>query len=157
MTRQLIIFFTLLFFLVSCKKDVEIFDNYNFDSGEYKLYACLDEGTPTEFVSKTDDFIITDTKTLKEIKNIWKLHLTNDRWACGTNYSLYLMKEDTCVDLLQINMECEFLMCNKGYFFFPKNLLTIHENSLVKFSRDSAKVFRENIKIKQLFRKGIFK
>ncbi len=136
-------------FLVSCKKDVEIFDNYNFDSGEYKLYSCLDEGTPTEFVSKTGDFIITDTKTLKEIKNNWKLHLTNDRCACGTNYSLYLMKADTCVDLLQINMECEFLMCNKGYFFFPKNLLTIHENSLVKFSRDSAKkVFRENIKIK---------
>jgi len=157
MTRQFILYFFLSIFFYSCKDDIQIFDKFDLASGQYKIVGLQTEGTPTKFVIDVGDFIISDKKTLSKIQDDWRIHLTDDRWACGTNYELYLLKTDTCVDILQINLECEFLTCKKGYFYFPADLLTKHEKSIQKISRDSALAFRDSLRTKRLFRQDVFK
>lgn len=144
MKRLLLLFLTVILFL-SCKEKVQIFEGYNFNSGEYSLHGILSEGGPTYFTEEIGDFIITDTVVLNKIQKDWKVSPTNKRMPCGFSYIIVLIKGDSCVKDFEINLDCEYLVCDKGWFDFPAKLLNKYDKSVVKVPREEAREFHEKL------------
>jgi len=148
MTRKLLFFLTIFLFLSCGKtndKNIQFFEKYDFNSGNYKLYGLLTEGGVTSFTEKVGDFSIEDTTVLNKIKQDWKIHLTDKRMSCGFSYIMVLMKNDSCVYHFDINLECEYLSCEKGWFEFPADLMTKYENSLTRVPRQVAITFHDTL------------
>lgn len=149
MKNKHILYLLIIFLFISCKtsKDVNIpfFDKYDFNSGNYKLYGILSEGNSTSFTEKVGDFVIEDIATLNKIKNDWQIHPTDKRIACGYSYIMVLMKADSCVYHFDINLDCEYLTCEKGWFEFPAKLINKYENSVIKVQREAASAFQDTL------------
>jgi hypothetical protein len=139
-----LIFVTALL-LASCTKKEQMLSDYDFNSGQYKLYAIQEEGEPTEFVRQHPNFKITDLTTLNKFKEEWKLEQFENTWACGLNYSFYLMKNDSCVNKFGVNMECGFLNTGKGSYLFDEELISKYKSSIIDLPKDSAKIFENKI------------
>lgn len=139
--RKVLLLILSIIFLISCGKKVQIFKEYDFNSGEYSLHGILSEGDPSYFTEEIGDFIITDTVVLNKIKNEWKVSLTDKRMPCGYSYVIVLMKGDSCVNDFGINLECEYLCCDEGWYNFPAKLLNKYDKSVVKVPREEARKF----------------
>lgn len=132
-------------FSVSCGKKVQVFEKYDFNSGEYSLHGILSEGDPSYFTEEIGDFLITDTVVLNNIKNDWKISLTDKRMPCGDSYILVIMKGDSCVSHFGINLECEYLTYGEDWYNFPARLLNKYDNSVIKVSRQEASAFQDTL------------
>jgi hypothetical protein len=156
MTKQILYILTIIL-LVSCRtykgNDIRFFEKYDFNSGDYKLYGLLTEGGRTSFTEKVGDFVISDTVTLNKIKHDWQIHPTDKRMACGYSYIMILMKDDSCVYHFNINLDCEYLTCEKGWFEFPEGMLNKYENSLTRVPRQVASAFHDTLISRHAFDK----
>ena len=156
MTRQILYILTIIL-SISCGtpkgKDIRFFEKYDFSSEDYKLYGILTEGGSTSFTEKVGDFVISDTVTLNKIKRDWQIHLTDKRMPCGYSYIMILMKSDSCVYHFDINLDCEYLTCEKGWFEFPEGLLNKYENSVTKVPRQVASAFHDTLISRNTFDK----
>lgn len=118
--------------LVSCQesleKEIVLFSNYDFNSGEYKLVFYGDEGGIIENYYK---FYIDDVKTLNEIKKQWIFTKKSDIYSCGYSYSMDLLKKDSVIFSKSINVECEYM---SGWIYFPKAFLLNHKKSFKKIN-----------------------
>ena len=141
----------ILFVGCSNKQNIRFFEGYDFNSGNYKLYGILTEGGPTNFTENVGDFVILDTVTLNKIKQDWEIHLTDKRMPCGYSYIMVLMDKDSCVYHFDVNLDCEYLTCEKGWFEFPAKLLNKYEKSVVKISRQEARTFHDTLISKHVF------
>ena len=141
----------MLFVGCSNKKSIHLFEEYDFNSGNYKLYGILTEGGPTNFTENVGNFVVLDTVILNKIKQDWKIHSTNKIMPCGYSYLMVLMDKDSCVYHFGVNLDCEYLTCEKGWFKFPAKLLNRYEKSVVKISRQEANAFHDTLISKRAF------
>lgn len=148
MTKQLLYIFTIIL-SIGCGtptgNNIQLLEKYDFNSGDYKLYGLLTEGGSTYFTEKVGDFVISDTVTLNKIKRDWRIHFTDKRMPCGYSYLMVLMKDDSCVYHFDINLDCEYLTCEKGWFEFPEELLNKYEKSVTKVPRQVASAFQDTL------------
>jgi len=125
---------TVLFSNCSNSQNISIFEEYDFNSGNYKLYGIVTKMDGTGFVENVGDFVIEDTVTLNKIKQDWKLCPTDKARPHNYMYSIRLAENDSNVFYFDINLDYEYLTCKKGGFEFPADLLNKYENSVVKIS-----------------------
>lgn len=148
MKRILFLFFLLILF-VSCSRKIQVFDKYDFNSGDYVLYGLVYDGDATEFTNRVGDFIIKDVSTLKRIQSEWTIYTTNRRMLCGHSYIFFLMKGDSCVNQFKVNLECEYLTFDddEDWYNFPAELLHKYEKSMIRISKEEAGEFMKNRKL----------
>lgn len=129
MAKYLLFSFLLL---ISCQesleKEIVLFSNYDFNSGEYKLVFYGNEGGIIENYYK---FYIDDVKTLNEIKKQWIFTKKSDIYSCGHSYSMDLLKKDSVIFSKSINVECEYM---SDWIYFPKAFLLNHKKSFKKIN-----------------------
>jgi hypothetical protein len=156
MKRQLIFILTTIL-LFSCgkqnEKGIQVFEGYDFNTGDFKLYGLITEGGSTSFTEKVGDFVVSDTVTLNRIKRDWQIYPTDKRMPCGYSYIIVLMQGDSCVYHFNINMDCEYLTCEKGWYEFPADLMNKYENSVTKVPRDVANAFHDMLISRHTFDK----
>jgi len=138
-----------LFFLFSCDEPLdqkyEIFDDYNFNSGEYKLYCFGVEG---KWVDGIRNFVIQDVEILNKIKSDWIFSYKTDKMACGFGYLIALVHKDSVVKRMDVNIEAEYMTCDKGWIRFPESYLSDY--------KEDFKIL-EDIEAKRLFKRYISK
>lgn len=117
------------------------------------MYGLLTEGGSTSLTEKVGDFVISDTIKLNKIKSDWQIHLTEKRMPCGYSYIMILMKVDSCVYHFDINLDCEYLTCEKGWFEFPTDLMNDYENDVIKVPREVARTFHDTLISRHTFDK----
>lgn len=134
--------------LISCSsqpKDYKPFADYDFNSGDYKLYGFISEGGGGDFFNKHKDFYIDNVDILNEIKSTWTFDSTEKRMACGFEYILCLVKTDSLVIDLSINSECNYMISDTWYDFNP-NLWTIIPDKQIKhLDRETARQIQEQL------------
>ena len=148
MKRIFFLLFILILF-VSCSKKIEVFNKYDFNTGDYVLYGLISMGGPTEFTDRVGDFKIQDVSTLKRMQSDWVLYTTNRRMPCGYSYDFFLMKGDSCVNKFSANLECKYIIFYdfEGWYNFPPKLLHKYEKSMIKISEEEAREFMKNRKL----------
>jgi hypothetical protein len=76
-SKKLIAIFGLLFLMIfvsGCNKNYQIFEEYNFNSGEYQLYGFVTQQalhSETPFAINKKNFVITNKETLNQMKQTW--------------------------------------------------------------------------------------
>ncbi len=141
--------------MISCKssneKSIQLLDKYDFNTGKYKLYGIICEAKPTNFSNKVESFVVEDTITLNKIKHDWQICYTDKRMPCGITYMMVLMKDDSCVYNFGINLECDYLICNLGWFEFPEKLMNKYENLVKRIPNEVAFALHDTLIKKHTF------
>ncbi|MDL2312679.1 hypothetical protein LJC68_07370 [Bacteroidales bacterium OttesenSCG-928-B11] len=145
------LFATILFIGCSHGETIRFFEEYDFNSGNYKLYGILSEGGETCFTENVGDFVVLDTVTLNKIKQDWEIHHTNKRMPCGYSYLMILMEGDSCVYDFGVNLDCKYLTCDKGWFQFSPKLLNKYKKMVLRISREEAKALQDTLISKHVF------
>lgn len=105
-----------------------IFDNFDFESGDYKLYATFWRNEWGEsFADTLGIFYVEERALLNEIKNDWYFPETWDAHECGYHYVFYLTYKDSIMKELHLNIECNSLVEDStSYVFNVEKLRKLH-------------------------------
>ncbi|WP_159477073.1 hypothetical protein [Chryseobacterium sp. 18068] len=124
-TRIVIAIFSLII-LSNCKKKllqpISFFENYDLNSGKYKLEAYQVEG---KIIDDYKKFYIDDPEVLNKMKKQWVFKYKSEVMPCGFGYELHLIKDKKIIKKTLVNIDCEYM---EGWIYFPKEYLTDHKN-----------------------------
>lgn len=130
------------------RKNYKIFEEYHFDSGEYKLYGFVTQIAlhgETPFAINKKNFVITDIVTLNQMKQSWKLKPWRKRQCkCGSTYILVLMKGSKYIKHFSVNFDCEYLTKEDWYHFSPK-LLTKYQKNMISISDIEVQALKDSL------------
>ncbi|MFC0878976.1 hypothetical protein ACE01N_20445 [Saccharicrinis sp. FJH2] len=133
---------------ISCSKnpsDYKPFSDFDFKTGEYRLYGFIHEGGGSDFFDLHKDFYIESISVLDSIQTTWIFDSTNKRMPCGWEYELCLVHQDSLVKLLKVNTDCKYLI-SKGWFEFNPDLWNqIPTDKVMHLDREEARNIRENL------------
>ena len=131
---------------IGCSKtptDYKPFSDFDFKTGEYRLYGFIHEGGGSDFFNLHKDFYIESISVLDSIKATWVFDSTDKRMPCGWEYELCLVRHDSLVKVLKVNTECSYLI-SKGWFeFYPDLWNKIPVDKVVHLKREEAINLRE--------------
>jgi hypothetical protein len=89
---------------------VQVFENYDFNSGEYELFGeYWSDFQRNSLADSIGAFSIKDTVILNQIKNSWKFE-TSAPYECGYDYTLYLTKNDSIIKTFDLNIKCNSMV-----------------------------------------------
>ncbi len=149
-TLQLII---LIFLSNIAFGQVEFFKDYDFESGEYYLLGTRSESDRNDLADSLGEWYTDDISVLKEFKTEWTFKEPGKKYACGYHYVVYLCKNGLALESFAINLNCNEIVGDKGYFYFETSKLSKFINKLKKPYRlikkfesiDSARIYRMNV------------
>jgi len=150
-SKKIIAIFYLLFLMIlvsGCKKNYQIFVEYNFDSGEYQLYGFVTQEAlhgETPFAISKKNFVITNKETLNQMKQTWKLKpWRKGSPKCGSTYIMVLMKGSIYVKHFGVNFDCGYLTIENWHQFYPE-LLTTYQKNIISISEIEVQTIKETL------------
>jgi len=115
-----------LIILSNCKEKlpqtISFFENYDLNSGKYRLEAYQVEG---KSIDGFKNFYIDNAETLSKIKKQWVFKYKSEIMPCGFEYELHLVENHKIVKKTLVNIDCEYM---EGWIYFPKEYLTDYKN-----------------------------
>ena len=123
--KSLILSILLILIFSGCSKNLDnkivFFKDYNFNSGDFRLYGFGGEGTGIDDVR---NFVIQDSVTLNQIKKKWIFKYKSDVMPCGFDYHFVLIEKDRMLKQFNVNLDCEYMTFEKKWLKFPKHYLS---------------------------------
>lgn len=131
----------ILFLLMGCKErldvDYKIFGDYNFNSGDYALYAF---GLDGEMIKGKKNFYINSPAVLSELKGRWVFQYKGSIEPCGFGYLFALVHEGKPVEKFNIAMECDYLRNGTKWVYFPASLLLDFQDKFIPLEDDEVEI-----------------
>lgn len=118
----------------------QLLKDYDFNKGGYYLLGIRSEIARNNKLADTlGNFYTNEIKTLNEFKKEWVFKKPSPQYACGYHYTVHICKNGNSIEEFSINLECNEIATDKGYFYFDLNKLRIFKNNLKKAykSRDN--------------------
>ncbi len=138
----------LMIFVSGCNKNYQIFEEYNFNSGEYQLYGFVTQQalySETPFAINKKNFVITNKETLNQMKQSWNLKpWRKGSPKCGSTYIMVLMKGSRYVKHFGVNFDCGYLTIENWYQFSPK-LLTNDQKNIIPISEIEVQALKDTL------------
>jgi hypothetical protein len=97
---------------ISCSKnpsDYKPFSDFDFTTGEYRLYGFIHEGGGSDFYDLHKDFYIESISVLDSIKATWIFDSTDKRMPCGWEYELCLVHQDSLIKVIKDREEARMI------------------------------------------------
>lgn len=110
----------------------QVFKDYDFTSGDYSLYFIDLDVEIKRFESEdvilgekyvSEDFYISDSSLLFDLKEKWTFEEVNYQYECGYDYFGYLTYKDSIISEIHINTECGELITSWGIYSVNENFL----------------------------------
>ncbi len=101
---------------------INVFDSYDFNSGDYSLYILSDKIVQSENKS---NYYTNDKEILKKLKNLWDVNQIS-YGRCSPGYILYLLKKDSICLKFKISTKCEDLFLFKTQYKFNSKDLFVN-------------------------------
>ena len=114
---------TLLLLTVSAYGQTQILKNYDFNKGGYYLLGTFSESDRSTLRDSIGEFYTDDISILNKFKKDWTFKKPGKRYACGYHYEIFICKQGEILESFSINLNCEEIVTDKGYFYFDPNLL----------------------------------
>lgn len=115
--------FVLLFTSLYAKTQTQIFKDYNFNEGGYSIVGTYLESDENFLQDSLGEFYTDDIAILNQFKNTWVFNKPSPKYACGYHYSISLCKNGESIQSFAINLNCNEIVTDDAYFFFPDKLL----------------------------------
>ena len=110
--------------------------DYDFDKGGYYILGALSESDPNGLADSLGLFYTNDIATLNQIKKEWVFKKPGKKYACGYHYIVHICKDGKSLEDFAINLNCNEIVGNKGYFYFNSNKLRVFKDSFKKMYAD---------------------
>jgi hypothetical protein len=117
----------------------QLLKNYDFDKGGYYLLGLRSESDRNGLVDSLGDFYSGDIKILNSIKKEWTFKKPSPQYACGYHYNILICKDGLEIEHFSINLNCNEIATDKGYFFFETRQLRMFKENFKKPFKKSEK------------------
>lgn len=149
---------TILFIVLIVVSDltfgqVAFFKDYDFEEGGYSLLGKRSKSDRNELAGSLGEWYTDDISILNEFKSEWVFTEPGEMYACGYHYVVHLCKNGVSLESFAINLNCNEIVSDKGYFYFDNSKLSKFKDTLKKPNRerktfnhiDSARNYHANI------------
>lgn len=109
-----------------------VFDEFDFDSGEYTLIGTLSESNKNGLQDSLGAFYTSDIEVLKEFKKEWVFTEESPFYFCGYHYIIRILKKGENIEEFFINLNCNMISTQKGYYRFDSKKLRLFLGRLNK-------------------------
>jgi len=121
--KTIILNITLLFLTVSTYSQTQILKKYDFNEGGYYLLGVFSASDESTLQDSIGEFYSDDIAILNKFKKDWIFKRPGKRYACGYHYDIYICKQGEILESFAINLNCNEIVTDKGYFYFDPDLL----------------------------------
>jgi hypothetical protein len=110
----------------------QLLKNYDFDKGAYYLLGLRSESDPNGLADSLGEFYTDDIKVLNAIKKEWTFKKPSPQYACGYHYDILICKGGLLIESFSINLNCNEIATDRGYFYFEIQQLRMFKDSFKK-------------------------
>jgi len=121
--------------LSNIKAQKKLFGKYNFDEGGYAIVGLFSESDPNELRREMGEFYSDDINILNEFKKTWVFSKESPMYACGYHYNIELVHKGVVLESFSINLNCNVIATDYGYFFFDNNKLAQFKSRVSKLKK----------------------
>ena len=95
------------------------------------------ESSHSGLADSLGEFYTNDTAVLNAIKKEWIFKKPSPQYSCGYHYNILICKNGLVVESFSINLNCNEIATDKGYFYFETRQLRMFKDSFKKpFSKE---------------------
>lgn len=125
---------TIIFFLITSISfgQTQLLKKYDFDKGGYYLIGVRSESDRNGLADSLGEFYTDDIKILKAIKKEWTFKKPSPKYACGYHYEVVICKNGLELESFSINLNCNEIVSDNGYFYFETQQLRMFKDSFKK-------------------------
>lgn len=131
--------FTLIAFSIysiSSIGQVEPLKKFDFSTGDYYLLGFSWGGSDENDLAKElGEWYTDDINVLEEFKTKWTFVELGKKYACGYHYEVHLCIDGKSVKEFLINLNCNEIVTDEGYFYFETDKLASLKDKLKKPTR----------------------
>jgi hypothetical protein len=110
----------------------QLLKKYDFDKGGYYLIGVRSESDPNTLADSLGEFYTDDLKILNAIKKEWTFTKPSPQYACGYHYEVIICKGGLELESFSINLNCNEIATDQGYFYFDAQQLRMFKDSFKK-------------------------
>jgi hypothetical protein len=111
---------------------VKSLKDYDFSKGDYSILGVYSESDQNSLRDSLGEFYTDDISILQEFQKEWVFKKPGLGYACGYHYTVYICKDGLQVERLSINLNCNEVATNEGYFYFDPEKLRMFYGKLKK-------------------------
>lgn len=117
----------------------QLLKKYDFDKGGYYLIGVRSESDRNGLADSLGEFYTDDIKILNAIKKEWTFKKPSPKYACGYHYEVVICKNGLELESFSINLNCNEIVSDNGYFYFETRQLRMFKDSFKKLFRKQEK------------------
>ncbi len=102
---------------------VQVMKEYDFDKSGYYLLGMRSESDPNGLADTLGEFYTKDPSTLNDFKAAWTFTEPSPMYACGYHYEIHICKGGKSMESFVVNLNCNVIATEEGYFFFDTDKL----------------------------------
>jgi hypothetical protein len=114
---------TFLLLTVSTYGQTQLLKDYDFNNGGYYILGTFSESDKNTLRDSIGEFYTDDITVLNKFKKDWTFKKPGKMYACGYHYNVFVCRQGQILESFSINLNCEEIVTDKGYFYFDANLL----------------------------------
>lgn len=122
----------IIFFSFNGKGQTQLLKKYNFEEGGYYILGIRLFSDENGLADSLKEFYTDDIKVLNEIKKKWVFKKPSPMFACGYHYNILVCKNGITKESISINLNCNEIVSDLGYFYFDSELLRMFQNRFKK-------------------------
>ncbi|MES2727037.1 MAG: hypothetical protein V4643_08045 [Bacteroidota bacterium] len=110
---------------------------YDFEKGGYYILGTFAEGDRNSLRDSIGEFYTDSIPILNQFKKEWTFKKPSPKYACGYHYEVSICKNGLILESFLINLSCNEIVSNNGYFYFDTKKLSVFYAKLKKPYRKS--------------------
>ena len=110
----------------------QLLGKYDFEKGGYCLLGLRSSSDRNGLADSIGEFYTDDIKVLNAIKKEWTFKKPSPKYACGYHYTVIICKKGQEIESFSINLNCNEIATNRGYFYFDASKLRMFKSNFKK-------------------------
>lgn len=110
----------------------QLLKDYNFEKGGYYILGLFNESDRNGLRDSLGEFYTDSIPILNQFKQAWTFDTPSPKWACGYHYTVYICKDGLPVESFNINLNCNVIVSDDGYFYFDTQKLRMFKGKVKK-------------------------
>lgn len=125
---------TIVFFIIASTSfgQTQLLKKYDFNEGGYYLIGVHSGSDYNGLADSLGEFYTDDIEILNAIKKEWTFVKPSPRYACGYHYEVIICKNGLELECFLINLNCNEIVSNNGYFYFQPQQLRMFKDNFKK-------------------------
>ncbi|PCJ67757.1 MAG: hypothetical protein COA58_01075 [Bacteroidetes bacterium] len=122
-----------------------MFKDYNFEQGGYSILGTFSRSDRNSLQDSLGEFYTDEIAILNQFKAEWTFSIPGKKFACGYHYRVFLCKNGSILKEIRINLNCNEIVSDEGYFYFDNDKLSMFYGKMNKPSKVT-KQFKDILK-----------